>query len=401
METRQQEMKIIIASPSLNLLGGAQRACLNAITALRKTNCKLVLATIDKTDWALVAKIFGETPKPDEELYLFSKMPEMPTVALRQAFVAVFYALHLFIITLKHKSCLVVNMGGEIVSNLGDIVYVNAIPLRLMHLFPGIQPELGLQWSIYSRLYSMFLTLLGDGAGTIVANSKFTQTIIDKCIGRKALVINPPVTSRRIASSANWRNRKNTVITISRVRSAKGLEIIPQIAVHLKDCEFVLIGIVDSGSEQCLRELTEEIERLQVQDRVHIFKNKPYSFTLKALSTAKVSLHTQRTEAFGMSIVESMAAGCVPVIPRTSGPWLDILDCEEGLYGLSYRSPSEAADKIRLLIDDEHLRREISRRATERALIFDSSVFEQKLLNIVETVSSLSKRVPSWPAASW
>ncbi len=390
MEPQEQGMKIIIAISSLNLLGGAQRACLHAISALRGTKCRVVLATIDKTDWAVVTKIFGETTKPDEELYLFSKMPAIPTMVLRQAFIAFFYALHLFMITTKNKSSLVINMGGEIVNNLGNIVYVNAIPLRLMHLFPSIQSKPGFQWAIYSRLYSLFLTLLGgDGTGVIVTNSKFNQNILEKCFGQSALIINPPVISRRIASYANRRNRKNAVITLSRFRFAKGLEIIPQIAVHLKDCEFVLIGIVDSGSGQCLKELSEEIERLQVQDRVHIFKNQPYSFTLSALSTAKIFLHTQRTEAFGMSIVESMAAGCVPIVPRTSGPWLDILDCKEGLYGFSYKTPSEAADKIRLLIDNERLRSEVSARASERAMIFDSSVFEEKLLDLVETISSL------------
>jgi glycosyltransferase involved in cell wall biosynthesis len=388
METQQQGMKIIIASPSLNLLGGAQRACLHAINALRGTNCKLVLATIDKTNWALVETIFGETSKPDEELYLFSRMPEMPTLALMQALVALSYALHLFIITTRNKTSLVINMGGELVGNLGNIVYINAVPLRLMHLFPDTQPRPGFQWKIYSRLYSMFLILLGGDAGTIVANSKFTQSVIEKCLGKRALVINPPVASNRIASGANWRNRKNIVVTISRFRSAKGLEIIPKIASSLKDCEFVLIGIVDRGSERCLKELSEEVERLRVQDRVHIFKNKPYSFTLAALSTAKVFLHTQSTEAFGMSIVESMAAGCVPIVPRTGGPWFDVLDQKQGKYGYSYESVQGAADIIRLLVENEDLRKGVSARARERAMVFDSSVFERKILGVVEKACS-------------
>lgn len=388
METQQQGMKIIIASPSLNLLGGAQRACLHVIKALKKTNCKLVLATIDKTNWTLVETIFGETSKPDEELYLFSRMPKMPTMALKQAFIALSYALHLFIITTKNKTNLVINMGGELVGNLGNIVYINAVPLRLMHLFPDTQPKPGFQWKIYSRLYSMFLILLGDDAGTIVANSKFNQNVIEKCLGKRTLVINPPVTSSAIAFQANWRNRKNTVITISRFRSAKGLEIIPKIAIYLKDCEFVLIGIVDSGSERCLKELSEEVERLRVQNRVHIFKNKPYSFTLAALSTAKVFLHTQSTEAFGMSIVESMAAGCVPIVPRTGGPWFDVLDQKQGKYGYSYESVQEAADIIRMLVETEDLRAEVSARARERALVFDSSVFERKILSVVEKAYS-------------
>jgi glycosyltransferase involved in cell wall biosynthesis len=377
-------MKIIIASPSLNLLGGAQRACLHAINAIRRTDCELVLATIDKTNWALVETIFGETSKPDEELYLFSKMPRMPTMALKQAFIALSYALYLFAITLKIKNSFVINMGGEIADDLGDMVYVNAIPLRLMEFFPGIQPKPGVQWKIYSRLFSVLLTLLGDAAGTIVANSKFNQGVIKEFLGKSALVVNPPVMSGRIASHANWRDRKNRVITISRFRSAKGLEIVPRVASYLGDCEFVLIGIVDSGSERCLKELSEEVERLRVQDRVHIFQNKAYSFTLAALSTAKVFLHTQSTEAFGMSIVESMAAGCVPIVPRAGGPWLDILDRKQGKYGFSYGSVQEAAEIIEMLLQNEDLRMEVSARARERSMAFDSSVFERKILSIVE-----------------
>jgi glycosyltransferase involved in cell wall biosynthesis len=392
MDSKQQIRQIIIASPSLNLLGGAQRACLHAINALKKTECKIRLVTIDKTDWVLVEEIFGETAKPDEEFYLFPRMPKMPAVALKQAFIAVSYAFQLFRITMKNKASLVINMGGEIVDNFGNIVYVNAVPLRLMHLFPGIQPRPGIQWKIYSKLYSLFLILLGGADGTIVANSQFTRGIVEKCLGKRARVINPPVASSRIALEANRRKCEDAIVTIARFRSAKGLEIIPKIARSLKDCEFILVGIVDSDSESCSKELSKEIERLQVQDRVHIFKNKPYSFTLAALSTAKVFLHTQSTEAFGMSIVESMAAGCVPVVPRTGGPWLDILDRQEGVYGFSYKSADEAAGKIRLLIENEGLRSEISARAAERAMIFDSSAFEKKLLTLVRTVSSHSER---------
>jgi glycosyltransferase involved in cell wall biosynthesis len=160
----------------------------------------------------------------------------------------------------------------------------------------------------------------------------------------------------------------------------------------VRDCEFVVVGIADKESKQCLKELSEKIEKLGVQKRVHIFRNKRYEFTLSALSTAKIYLHTQSTEAFGMSIVESMAAGCIPIVPRTGGPWIDILDCQEGQYGFSYRSSSEAAAKIKLLLDDESLRSKVSVRAIERSMVFDSSAFEKKLLNVVEAVLSRSKR---------
>ena len=92
MEPDYQSKNFIIVSPSLNFLGGAQRACLHTISALRKTNCKISLATVDKTDWFLVEKIFGSVSKPDEELYFFSRIPERLTGTFKKAFIAFFYS---------------------------------------------------------------------------------------------------------------------------------------------------------------------------------------------------------------------------------------------------------------------------------------------------------------------
>ena len=394
MERYYQTMKIIIVSPSLNLLGGAQRACIHAINALKKTNCRIVLATVEKTDWALVDSILGDTAEPDEEIYLFDKIPEMPIIALKQALLAVSYAFYLFTIKAHNKQDLMLNMGGEIVDNIGDVVYVNAVPLRLMHLFSGIQPKPGIQWKVYSRLYSMLLRLIGKSAGVIVANSKFTQKIIRGFLGKQALVINPPVAARKIRSSVKMEKRKNKVVTISRFRAAKRLEVIPAVARYVKDSEFEVVGIADKESEHYVEQLGEEIKRLGLEEKVRIFKNKDYGFTLECLSTAKVYLHTQKTEAFGMAIVESMAAGCVPVVPRTGGPWIDILDCQDGKYGFSYRNHIEAAEKIKLVLRKEKSRSEISVRAIERSMVFDSSNFERQLLKIAESVASKMNNTP-------
>ena len=84
-----------------------------------------------------------------------------------------------------------------------------------------------------------------------------------------------------------------------------------------------------------------------------------------------------------MAVVEAMAAGCVPVVPRVGGPWQDILDGRQGAYGFSYQGPEEAAELIDWLIRDEGLRGEVSRRARERCRLFDQSVFHRRIQEIV------------------
>jgi len=315
-------------------------------------------------------------------------MPEIPTLTLRQAFMAISYIVELFLITLKGDYDLLINMGGEVIDSIGDVVYINAVPLKLMHVYPKIQPTHAPQWRCYSRLYGLLTRAFGNHNSVMVTNSRSNQKIVGKHLGRTPLVVHPAVDTASISSSRKERKREDIVVTISRFRSAKDLEIIPSIAKQVEKCRFILIGTADKDSEKCLEELSRRTRDLGVQDRVQILKNQPFSLILEKLSAAKVFLHTQSYEAFGMAIVEAMAAGCVPVVPRYGGPWLDILDETQGKFGFSYQTPAEAADIINRLHGDDAMWRDVSRRASVRANDYDRSVFERKMVDIVQCVVS-------------
>ncbi|MEM2961358.1 MAG: glycosyltransferase, partial [Candidatus Bathyarchaeia archaeon] len=109
----------------------------------------------------------------------------------------------------------------------------------------------------------------------------------------------------------------------------------------------------------------------------------------------KVYLHTQHMEAFGIAVVEAMAAGAVPLVPRCGGPWLDILNCKQGIYGYSYSSLEEAANIIKKLLKDENHRRNIALKAVQRASNFKSSNFEVKILKIVNHFSGRTNEMLS------
>lgn len=83
-----------------------------------------------------------------------------------------------------------------------------------------------------------------------------------------------------------------------------------------------------------------------------------------------------------------MAAGCVPVVPRYGGPWFDTLEGKEGVYGFSHGSISKATEKIMMLLENDESRTEVTARARRRAMDFDSSVFESKILSVVKKVYS-------------
>jgi len=371
-------MMIIVAYPSLNSVGGGQRLCLHVIKALKKRGFKVCVATLDKTNWNLYSRVFGESFKPDCEFYLFSRMPKLPTLTLRQGFVALFYALELLLISFRKRRDLLVNMGGEVLDSIGDIVYVNAVPLRLMHVYSDIQPKPGALWKCYSRLYSFLVKVLKIRGNVVVCNSRFNQRIVRKHLGLKSIVVYPPVNVREIGLMVkNAVRREDLVVTVSRFRLAKRLEMVPEIAKCVGKGRFLIIGSADVDSVDCIVKVGEEARKLGVEERVHMLLNKPFSVVLENLV---------RAEAFGMSVVEAMAAGCVPVVPRCGGPWFDILDCKQGVYGFSYRSVGEAAEIIGRLLEDDVLRERVAAKARERARVFDGSVFEGKILDLVDKV---------------
>jgi len=98
-------------------------------------------------------------------------------------------------------------------------------------------------------------------------------------------------------------------------------------------------------------------------------------------------LHVMPNEHFGISIIEAMASGCIPIVHRSGGPWLDTLEERQGKNGFSYATVEEAAELIDLLIGDQELRGKMAADAQERAWDYDKSSFQDKLITIVNSLT--------------
>src|SRR2546426_9894797 len=97
------------------------------------------------------------------------------------------------------------------------------------------------------------------------------------------------------------------------------------------------------------------------------------SFTLSPLRKAKDLLgramayvHCAENEHFGITIVEAMAAGCVPVVHDSGGP-REIVTND---VGFRWRDLRTAADCISKLSHDDELRQRLSVAAAARAKRF-------------------------------
>jgi len=382
-------MRAAVIHSSLNFLGGASKVCLSFIRALSKAGCDITLFTVDRTDWDLLRKVFGDFYDLNfKERFLFAGFPRvLHGTMFRKLIIAMFYLLEVLVIRFFGDFDLVLVTGGELIDSFGDIVYVNAIPIRFAHSFSDVRLGKSTIWNCYSKLYDILLRFIGkiDSKGILLTNSSFLRKIIKKFLGRDSVVIHPPVDVEKLMNSNDYNEgeRQNLVVTISRLHPGKSLEVILKIAKLVDEAKFLIIGSISHGSEGIVNDLKSSIDMMGLKDRVDLLINKPFKNLIEALYRAKVLLHAQTSEAFGMVVVEAMAAGCIPVVPLSGGPWIDILGCSQGLYGFSYRNVNEAAEIIKKILRDENLRCEVAARARARALNFDKSVFEKKVLEVV------------------
>lgn len=82
-------------------------------------------------------------------------------------------------------------------------------------------------------------------------------------------------------------------------------------------------------------------------------------------------------EHFGMSTVEAMAAGCVPVVINKGGQ-PEIV--EHGVSGFLWDTLDELREYTRILMSDDRLREKMSEAARERAQVFSRESFVERFL---------------------
>jgi glycosyltransferase involved in cell wall biosynthesis len=380
-------MRVVVVHPSLNRGGGAEKVCLATIRALMRGGYWVKLATVERTDWRFLEERFGVVSRPSEEAYVMERMPIRGKTS-QAVFTLSFFMFELVYRMVKGEDAVVVNTYGDLVESAADVSYINALPVRIMYKYPECGFSNGIVWRAIAQAYGFCLRIVDRlfRGNVLLTNSTFMQGVVRRNLGRDSLVVFPPVDVKNFGCDVKDVDHENVVVAVSRLRLEKNLVLVPRVAKLVKDGEFVIFGLADQASQDAIVALTEAIKGLGVENRVRLLINQPLERLIDVLGSAKLFLHAQHMEAFGVAVVEAMAAGCVPVVPRDGGPWFDILDQKQGFFGFSYGSGGEAAQLIEKVLGDESLRREISARACERTKVFDCSVFERKIVDIVNRV---------------
>jgi glycosyltransferase involved in cell wall biosynthesis len=346
------------------------------------------LYTVEKTEWTSVEKFFGNVTKPDEEIYVTSSPVHAGLSKTSNLILAYMRFLgQLAKLCIKTKYDLAINTYGDLVNSIVNVAYVH-FPIVATVDYPQTPAFMSpLKWKMTLGIYATVASVLDKiRPSFLLTNSTFTQQVIGKYLKREALVLHPPVDVQTY--TCHNIDRENLVVTVSKFTPKRMLRRIPLIARNTENAKFVVAGAADAYSTATIQDLTRLIDKCGVRDRVSLCPNIPRSALIDLLSSAKVYLHVMPSDHFGISIIEAMAAGCVPVVHGSGGPWLDILAQQQGEMGFGYWTIEEAARHINAVMADKNHWRKLSSAACERSKEYSRQKFQKKLNVVVRELVS-------------
>ena len=155
------------------------------------------------------------------------------------------------------------------------------------------------------------------------------------------------------------------IISTSRLVEKNGLDnLIKALAVLQKEYPKEDWRLLLVGDGPLAESLKFQVESLKLEKQVIFKAAVSHEELSKYLKISHVFVRPSRSEGLGVSFLEAMAAG-VPIIGSAVGGIPDFLTHEETGLICDPHSPADIAEKIKLILDDDNLRKNIVKKARE------------------------------------
>lgn len=227
---------------------------------------------------------------------------------------------------------------------------------------------------------------------TVVCNSEFTKSVIDREYGIKSTVIYPPVDTENIKP----KRKENLILFVGRfseLKQNKGQDIL--VNTFKKMCAKGLVGwklILAGGTEIGTGNALTNLEKLIKGYPAEIIKSPDYKQLKELYGKARIfwsasgfgeneEKNPEKVEHFGITVVEAMAGGAVPVI-CASGGHKEIVN--DGINGFLWNNTSKLIKITDQLINDPDKIRRISKEAIKKSKSYDNIVFKEKVFSLIK-----------------
>lgn len=361
-------MKILVVHPRMGVKGGGERVAIHSIAATLKAGHEVSLVS-EEFDQRSFEDFFGCNG-------LFDGIERLSYPAFSPTIKGGFL---LYQRLRYHQRWVrrVLSAGNrfDIVLSTQDIGYVPTVdsPVVQYCYFPDYFAHLESHpslpwWGLYYWPASRFYRERVRRVDRLLSVSEFTRGFVRKKWGRDSTTLYPPCPIEIYQGVS--RSRENLVVTVGRIVPEKRLHLLVDMANQLPDYRFAIIGSVEEQKAGYY-------ERLRTLAPSNVsFVLSPLRKVKDMLGAAKVYVHCALNEHFGITIVEAMAAGCVPVVHDSGGPREIVA---EGV-GYRWRDSSEAVEQVSRLMEDRQLWGGLSSAASARARQYGPERFESGLV---------------------
>src|SRR5918994_789446 len=184
----------------------------------------------------------------------------------------------------------------------------------------------------------------------VLTNSEYTRKAILNAFSVDAKILYPPVDVDIFRGAALDSNqREDIIIVISGIAPDKQIENAIEVARIMRSRgigkRMIIAGNLHLYDHQYYQELKKMIADYDLLDYITLQTNISFSKLIHLMQLAKVYFHPRIDEHFGVSIVEAMASGLVPVVSDIGG------HTEFVPFKYHYHTLGHAADLIALAFE--------------------------------------------------
>ncbi len=227
---------------------------------------------------------------------------------------------------------------------------------------------------------------------SVICYSNFVKSFIDKQYGFKSKVVSPYVDSPITKDI----RKENIILTVGRF--TKGINTKKQeilIDEFKKLCDkgitnwrFIIIGSYLPGDEDFVEKLKNKTKEYPIE----LLTNISYDELSRYYQKAKIYWHAsgfgedldkypEKAEHFGISTVEAMRGGCVPVVINAGGQKEIVKDGQDGYL---WDSLEDLVGETKSLVKDQDLWEKMSKAAIKKSKMFNKDIFCNKLREIIK-----------------
>ena len=305
---------------SLNARGGGERLAVATIKAISSMGIGVELSTMEKPDMALIHNAYGTRIDGD--------VKKIRTLNILQGYSPRGYSVtvntHGDMLPFYHKDFTKKNAItychypiASYLIDCGDPDYLGVLQnMRLL----GIAPKFHNRY--YATAKSAYTKMMLNS--TVLTNSEFSRKAIFKTFGVDSTVLHPPVDVnifRKACLASNIRD--DSILVISRFHPSKKIENAIHLAKLLRQSEvgtcMNIVGNMTPEGIGYFNYLSDLVSHYGLEDFVRFEINVTFDRLLDLIRRSKVYVHPLPGEPFGISTVEGMSAGMIPVVPDIGG----------------------------------------------------------------------------------